>query len=463
MRPSCRVLFALSCASLCVSVVQASDWAATFAFGSVYSVEPTADGGFVAAGETGGGTLSDVWVFKLDRLGKVVWQRTYGGLAGDRAYNIRTTADGGYVVAGFTGYAGAAGTRDGWVLKLDASGDVVWRKVYGGAGDDDILSIDPTSDGGYVLAGATYLTGSSEKAWVLKLDATGNVIWQTTYGGAFNDAALSVRQTPDGGYIVAGYTWSFGAGGSDAWVLKLDAGGNVLWQKTYGGAGNEVAMSVVPSGGGGYVVAGQTNSFGAGDSDAWVLKLDATGTVVWQKTYGEAGYESAASIAATADGGYVVAGQRDQAAWFFKIDDGGNIVWQHTYSGASPYAAYSVRPTSDAGHVIAVDFTTATVLKVDADGAIGGCNNVGTSSAVAASSHAVAGNSAATSAATNVTPTSGPLSQASPSTASSLPCFFAGGGPTVSAADVPTLSPWTTALLAGLLGVCAAAMRRRAR
>lgn len=463
MRVSSCLLFVLSLTVLSDRAVQAAQWVAPFAVGSLYAVEPTADGGFIAAGETGGGPASDVAVFKLDGLGKVVWQWTYGGIGGDRAYSVRQTVDGGYVVAGFTGFAGVVGTPDAWVLKLDPSGAVVWRNTYGGNGDDVVYSIEPTGDGGFVLAGATYLTAGFENAWVLKLDASGNVAWQRTYGGVYNDAASSVHPTADGGYIVAGNTWSFGAGRSDAWVLKLDGSGSVVWQKTYGGAGDEAALSVVPIAGGGYVVAGNTNSFGAGGGDAWVLKLDASGNVVWQKTYGEAGYELATSIVAIADGAYVVAGQQDGGVWLFRLDDGGNIVWQRTYSGESPTSAYSVRPTADGGYVVAVGWSASAVLKVDANGAIAGCASMGTSSASATSSSAATGNSTAMVVATSVTPASGPISQANGYFGSSIRCFVADAAPAPAAADIPTLSQWAMGLLAGLLGCWGAAMNSRIR
>src|SRR5262249_49744603 len=139
--------------------------------------------------------------------------------------------------------------------------------------------------------------------WVLKLDAIGNAVWQKSYGGSASDGAGAVRQTPDGGYVVAGYTRSYGAGQFDAWGIKLDADGNVTWQKTDGGTGFDFASDVQPTADGGYIVAGSTTSFGAGSDDAWVLKLDANGNVIWQKTYGGADSDGASAVHTTADGG----------------------------------------------------------------------------------------------------------------------------------------------------------------
>ncbi|MHA2635190.1 MAG: InlB B-repeat-containing protein [bacterium JZ-2024 1] len=156
-----------------------------------------------------------------------VWARTYGWADGDWAGFIQQTSDGGYIVAGDT-YSFGAGSRDIWVLKLDANGNVLWQKTYGGANWDGADSIQQTSDGGYIVAGSTYSFGAGYRdIWVLKLDANGNVLWQKTYGGGNWDRAYSIQQTSDGGYIVAGDTYSFGAGSSDIWVLKLDANGNI--------------------------------------------------------------------------------------------------------------------------------------------------------------------------------------------------------------------------------------------
>jgi len=154
-----------------------------------------------------------------------------------------------------------------------------WAKTYGGTGDDYAYSIQQTSDGGYIVAGYTGSSGAGlADFWVLKLKSDGTVDWQKTYGGGGYDSASSIQQTSDGGYIVAGVTTSFGAGGYDFWVLKLDGSGNVQWQKTYGGTGNDYANSIQQTTDGGYIVAGVTTSFGAG-GDFWVLKLDSSGNV----------------------------------------------------------------------------------------------------------------------------------------------------------------------------------------
>ena len=314
------------------------------------------------------------------------WAKIYGygrPAGGDEiAYSIQQTSDGGYIVAGYTKSFGA-GSADAWVLKLDASGNVAWQKTYGGTNYDYAYSIQQTSDGGYIVAGWTCSFGGGDcDAWVLKLDANGNVQWQKTYGGSDDDEAYSIQQTLDGGYIVAGYTKSFGAGYHDVWVLKLDSNGNIQWQKTYGGKGIDYANSIQQTLDGGYIVAGYTRSFGLG-GDVWVLKLDANGNVQWQKHYGGDWYDYASSIQQTSDGGYIVAGWtqsfgsvgRDDV-WVLKLDKDGNIQWQKTYSNPDVDYANSIQQTSDGGYIVA-GWTESSllnydvwVLKLDANGNI---------------------------------------------------------------------------------------------
>jgi hypothetical protein len=235
-------------------------------------------------------------------------------------------------------------------LKLDGSGNVQWQKTYGGTGSEDASAIAPTPDGGYVVAGETWSFGAGwNDVWVLKLDGLGNVQWQKTYGGPDWDAAYAIAPTGDGGYVVAGWTDSFGTGGRDVWVLKLDGRGNVQWQKTYGGTDADGARAIAPTSDGGYVVAGWTGSFGAGNRDVWVLKLDGRGNVQWQKAYGRP-WGEAEAIAPTEDGGYVVAGwtwflgDSKWGVWVLKLGADGSI--RGCPSGFVRDSTASVAPTA---------------------------------------------------------------------------------------------------------------------
>jgi uncharacterized delta-60 repeat protein len=316
-----------------------------------YSIQQTVDGGYIVAGMTYyvGAGAQDAWVLKLNSTGGVVWQKTYGGSTEDRANFIQQTADGGYIVVGYTTSFGTSG-GDVWVLKLDSNGNVgpgypgTWQKTYGGASADFANSIQQTEDGGYILTGTTdSISANDWDVWVLKLDSNGNVgssypgTWQKTYGGSDADKAYSIHQTSDGGYIVAGSSYSFGVGTEDAWALKLDSNGNVgpsypgTWQKTYGGIFADDIKFIQQTTDGGYIVAGETYSFGAGSYDAWILKLNSTGGVIWQKTYGGSGGDIACYIQQTTDGGYIVTGETYSFGTGFsdclvlKLDSNGNI------------------------------------------------------------------------------------------------------------------------------------------
>ncbi|MDD5223772.1 MAG: MopE-related protein [bacterium] len=339
-------------------------WAKSFGgpdYDEAWSVQQTSDRGYLVAGYTDSSGLGsdDVWVMKLYSDGTVAWQKAYGGAGGEWADSAQQTSDGGYVVAGATNSFGS-GNSDLWVLKLDEDGTVAWQKTYGGTNADETYSIQQTSDGGYIAAGYSYSFGASDgNIWVLKLDADGEVTWQKIYGGTNEDMAYFVQQTSDGGYIVAGYTYSFAASNTAMWVLKLDTDGTVTWQKTYEVGDDNWAYSVQQTSDGGYIVAGYTNNWAMSTADFWVLKLDADGAVVWEKTYGGTKYDFAYAVRQTSDGGYVVAGQTysfgegNSDVWVLKLDADGAVDWEKAYGGADRDLAYSIQQTAGGGYVVA--------------------------------------------------------------------------------------------------------------
>src|SRR2546427_8099342 len=248
-----------------------------------YSMQQTSDNGFIVAGFTDNSGMGDVQVLRLNSTGAVMWARTYGNpTAFDAAFSLQTMPDGGFVVAGITnGYAvNGLIAGDFWVFKIDATGDIVWQHAYGGSGADYAISMAKTSDNGLIVAGWTNSFGAGgNDAWLLRLDNSGGVIWQKAYGGTGDDMASTVEQTSDGGFIVAGSTNSSGAGGQDAWLFKLNPKGNIVWQKTYGGPADDHAISAQQTTDGGFVVAATTSSFGNGNSDIWILKLKQDGSI----------------------------------------------------------------------------------------------------------------------------------------------------------------------------------------
>jgi len=282
---------------------------------------------------------------------KLVWQKTYYGKGYASAGSIQQTTDGGYIFVGSTSNWGS-GEKDAWIIKLDPEGKIVWQKNYGGKGYDSAGSIQQTTDGGYILAGTTksYAVGKFD-AWVVKLDSAGNVSWQKTYGGKGYDFSNSIQQTTDGGYILAGTTDSYGAGKEDAWVVKLDSVGNVSWQKTYGGKKDDSPRSIQQTTDGGYILAGGSGFNGAG----WVVKFDSVGNISGQKNYGGKG-GAATSIQQTTDGGYIVVGYNslfESDALVVKYNSALEYKWSKELGGSEDDKLYSIQQTVDGGYIMA--------------------------------------------------------------------------------------------------------------
>jgi hypothetical protein len=361
------------------------------------SVQQTSDGGYIVAGYTNsfGAGDWDLFLIKTDANGNIQWAKTYGGTYGDGASSVQQTLDGGYIVAGWTHYSTV--DFDLFLIKTDVNGNIIWAKTYGGTGWDLARSVQQTSDGGYIVAGSTYsFSAGLNDIFLIKTDANGNISWAKTYGGTNYDNAFSIQQTSDGGYIVAGFTGSFGAGAWDLFLIKTDANGNIQWAKTYGGTGDDKAYSVQQTSDGGYIVAGLTNSFGAGTEDILLIKTDASGNIIWAKTYGGTNYDNAFSIQQTSDGGYIVAGWTNSFGagnhdfFLIKTDANGNVQWAKTYGGINweePSELSSVQHTSDGGYIVAGRTNSfgaggedIFIVKTDANGNIGSCGIVGNAS-----------------------------------------------------------------------------------
>jgi TolB-like protein len=323
-------------------------------------VQQTSDGGYIVVGETNSFGELDIFLIKTDAKGNIQWAKTYEVMDFEYASYVQQTSDGGYIVAGLTTHF--RGNLDILLIKTDANGNIIWAKTYEGTDYDYVSSVQQTSDGGYILAGYTGSFGAGESdIFLIKTEAKGNIQWAKTYGGTSYDYAFSVQQTSDGGYIVAGLTRSFGAVGDDIFLIKTDAKGNIQWAKTYGEKGSERASSVRQTSDGGYILAGYTDSFGAGEGDIFLIKTDANGNIIWAKTYGGEFDDKAFSVQQTSDGGYIVAGYTgsfgdgDWNIFLIKTDAKGNIQWAKTYGEADTIdrEAYSVQQTSDGGYILA--------------------------------------------------------------------------------------------------------------
>jgi len=260
------------------------------------------------------------------RASSEMWSQTYGGASSDSAEAMVQTSDGGYAIAGYTTSFGA-GSYDFWLIKTDANGNVEWNQTYGGAHMESAYALVETSDGGYALAGVTNIRicHSDADFWLIKTDAYGNMLWNKTYSKGV-DCAHSVVETSDGGYALAGFTgfWF----DNDIWVVKTDEYGNIEWNNVYGD-GNSIAHSLVATSDGGYAIAGDTDHAGAGGYDFWLIKTDADGSMIWNRTYGGAEDDIAHSFVVTSDGGFAIAGETssfgagDSDFWLVKTDEYG--------------------------------------------------------------------------------------------------------------------------------------------
>ena len=336
------------------------DWNRTYVRGGAFDearrVVQTSDGGYALAGESGWHEGASFWLVKTDHDGNIMWNKTYRGASfGAEAFSLVISDDGGFAIGG---YSWQAGQNHIWLVKTDANGDMLWNKTYGGEGNDRAYSMIKTSDGGYALAGSTTSFGvGSVDGYLVKTDPEGNMVWNRTYGGGNWDDLGCVVQTSDGGYALAGQTSSYGADGMNFWLVRTDGTGEAQWSHTYGGMGRDWASSVVQTSDGGYALAGQTDSFGP-STDAWLLKTDASGNVQWNRTYGRDLQDGATALTLSSSGRYVLAGYESFPAtgmdlWLAEIDADGTILCDVTCEGPGWDQALSVIQDSGGGYVAA--------------------------------------------------------------------------------------------------------------
>ena len=323
------------------------------------SVIETSDEDYMLAGYTdsygaGGG---DFWLVKTNSAGRMLWNRTYGGQEYDEAQSIIQTVDGGYALAGVTRSYGL-GVTDFWLVKTDSNGNHQWNRTYGGAGYDYLFSAIRTGDNGFALVGYTESYGQGGDFWLVKTDSNGIMEWNKIYGGDGREEAHSIVQTGDGGYAIVGETDSTGAGGTDIWWVKTALDGKKQRGETYGGVSADGAYSLVQTSDGGYAIAGFTYSYGVGAPDYsnfWLVKIDSSGRQLWDQPFGGLGADSAESLVGIEGGGFALAGSTqlynvsDPDFWLVTTDSAGNLNWSQTYGGAGYDYPYSVTETSDRG------------------------------------------------------------------------------------------------------------------
>lgn len=324
--------------------------------------------------------VDDYWLLKFDAAGNLEWNRNYGGSGQDLGQSLVQTTDGGYALTGYAQSADGDGSsnegfHDNWILKLDALGAIEWERSYGFSGHDHSYDIVQTSDGGFFFVGFLDITsaradGYSEKGnsltrhgvgefWGTKIDAHGNVEWRSYYGGTNNDRAHAVVQSDDGGFVMSGFSESTdfdisnSKGSYDFWVLKIDDKGELLWERSFGGSGIEISQDIAKTNDNGYVITGNTFSDDSdisknhGESDIWLIKIDDYGNLIWERTFGGSLFDAAQSVQTSADGGFVISGNSksddfdlrnnlgENDLWLIKTDAMGNMVWQQTFGGGA--------------------------------------------------------------------------------------------------------------------------------
>lgn len=297
------------------------------------TVKELADGSLIMAGFTMSATdySKDVLVIKTDAEGNVEWQRSYGDAQDETANSIDISNGGGFII---TGEVINANTGFGLchLMKIDDEGELSWSNTFGGSQNDNGFSVTSTNDGGFAITGVTRSLGNNDgDAWLIKVSGSGAIQWERTYGGEDTEFGRAIQQTVDGGYIIIGQTESFGAGSSDAYLLKTDSEGNEMWSQTFGGQGTDQGRYVVETADQGYLISGYTDSFGAsGGFNFWMIKTNSLGESEWQRFYGEHGDDRGLSGIQTSDGGYAIAGYTSSGGsnssniLFIKTDDNGN-------------------------------------------------------------------------------------------------------------------------------------------
>lgn len=328
------------------------------------TVEEARDSGFIITGYTtvDSSRHEDVLLVRADARGDTLWTKTFGGNQTDNGWAVRHTADGGYIITGYTASFGAGG-MDIYLLRMDISGDTLWTKTFGGPGDEFGWDIRRTTDNGFIIAAQTSSSGNGEvDAYLVKINEDGNEVWANTYGGDKVDRIFSVRQTPDGGYVAAGITYSFGEGDREAYLLKTTPSGEMEWFKTFGGPAYDVGHAIALTDDGGYLITGYGESHAThGKRDVYLIKTDGDGTLQWLKTHGSSENERAMKGLQTKDGGYIAIGfmqkprpdRWDWDAYLIKTDATGDTLWTRTYGDDRHHeTGYTVQETGDGGYIL---------------------------------------------------------------------------------------------------------------
>ncbi len=361
------------------------------------SIIQTSDGGYTIAGysnsingdRTSQYSNHDYWIVRINSKGKLVWEKSYGGSGLDFPYSIIQTNDKGYAIAGYSSsddidVTNSKGKSDYWIVKLTPDGELEWEKSFGGSNDDVANSIIQTSDNGYLIAGyslsydgdITNPKGNTDY-WIIKLSANGELDWEKSFGGTWNDAAQTIIQLADSGFAVIGYSSSINGditnpkGNSDIWIIKLTPDGELEWEKSLGGSGIDIGYSVVQTKDKGFAIAGSTNSIVGNDSkpkggiNYYVAKLSSNSDIVWEKSFGGNNIDVANSIIQAYDNSFVVSGYSNSSGkditeskgnndyWVIRLSEKGELEWEKSLGGFANEYSGSIIQSNDCGFIVA--------------------------------------------------------------------------------------------------------------
>ena len=323
-------------------------------------IKETSDNGFIAVGSIEDFQSDDnnLFMVKTDAAGIVEWSMDHGGESDDAANSIAIAGDGGYIIVGETASSGE-GLKDLWLVKTDAQGTVIWEKTMGGPKIDSANNVLVDDDESILITGLTASAGAgSYDLWVIKTDNAGNTLWNKTFGGKMGDIGHSAVHTSDGGYMVVGETSSYGQGWNDVWLLKLTSEGVPVLNITFGGSKDDRGKSIKETSDGSYIVVGSTESFGEGLRDVYLIKIDTEGNLEFEKTYGESNEEYGMAVELSEKGGYMIVGDKytdtsDFQVWLLEVDGSGEILGDLSFGGTIGDWSNAILGTSDDGYIIA--------------------------------------------------------------------------------------------------------------
>ena len=334
----------------------------------------TSDNEYLVVGSTSllGDNYSNVLILKVDHTGEQMWRKDYTYSSSDRLNMVIELEDGSLVMAG-SSISNTNSSKDLLILKTGSDGNIEWQTSYGDTRDEIANSIGITSDGGFIITGeiTNENTGNSS-CYVLKVNNNGEFEWDRSFGGSLNDQGFSLVPANDGGFVITGVTRSQSDSSGDLWLFKVNNAGEMLWERTFGGENFEAGRSLQQTSDNGYIIIGQTESFGNGSNDAYLLKTDSQGNEIWSRTYGGSGTDQGRHVVETFDQGYIIFGHTDSYGsmggfnfWLIKTDSNGDLEWQEYYGGSGDDRGFCGIQASDGGYAIVGQSNTGGSTGVD--------------------------------------------------------------------------------------------------